>query len=516
MKKKIVIIVVVFALVAGAITGGVFGYQKYQSSKLVADVTNVSNLNWGYGGDSMESYGTVTNDMSQDIQLSTTQSVQEVFVEEGQTVAIGDPLLQYDMTTIDLSIEMKKLDIQTIVNNTNVANVELDKLKKTTPIPTTPVVTTPPAVPQAPAEPVVEEKTGEAYNYISATAVAYQGDGSSANPFHFLCTQDAYVYGEYMNYLKSNSFTAVFDIRNGNVVTGDLVTSRMVNGAMIAAEYETGSKWYVADGSEVKEEVTIPEDNTQEEVVPQDGYTAEELAKAIADKEKELVGLDLQKRTAELALTKLENQSADGMVYATINGVVKTVGDPNNLPNDGSPFLSVTGSDGLFVKGSISELTLDKVKPGQVVTATSWNTGMSFNATITEINDYPDDSNNYGGSGNQNVSYYGYTAYIEDSTGLSNGEGVGLTINVDADASAMSSIYIEKAYVRQEDGKSYVYKADENDRLVKQYVETGKTVYGQAIEIKGGITDADYIAFPYGKTAKEGVKVNKGSDTVTY
>ena len=37
-----------------------------------------------------------------------------------------------------------------------------------------------------------------------------------------------------------------------------------------------------------------------------------------------------------------------------------------------------------------------------------------------------------------------------------------------------ASIYIFKGYVRSENGKSYVLKADENDRLVKQYVKTGK------------------------------------------
>ncbi len=58
-----------------------------------------------------------------------------------------------------------------------------------------------------------------------------------------------------------------------------------------------------------------------------------------------------------------------------------------------------------------------------------------------------------------------------------------------------------------ENGKSYVLKADENDRLVKQYVKTGKIIYGDTIEIKSGLTEDDRIAFPYGKTAKEGIRV---------
>ena len=51
--------------------------------------------------------------------------------------------------------------------------------------------------------------------------------------------------------------------------------------------------------------------------------------------------------------------------------------------------------------------------------------------------------------------------------------------------------------------------ADENDHLKKQYVVTGKTVYGTAVEIKSGLTEDDRIAFPYGKTAVEGAAVTE-------
>ena len=61
-------------------------------------------------------------------------------------------------------------------------------------------------------------------------------------------------------------------------------------------------------------------------------------------------------------------------------------------------------------------------------------------------------------------------------------------------------------------GKSYVMMADENNQLKKQYVVTGKTVYGSAIEIKSGLTEDDKIAFPYGKDVKEGVRTKDTDD----
>lgn len=514
-KKKIIIIVLVLVLLCAAVVGGILIYRVHQKNSLTAEVQSVSMLNYGYWEDSMQSYGTVVNDEAQDIYISMQQSVKEVFVEEGQQVSAGDPLIQYDMTQIELQVEMQRLAVQTIDNSITVAQRELEKLKATTPV--EPVPDTPPE-PEVPVEPEVPEKSGEAYNFIAQTAVPYAGDGSSEDPFRFLCTRDAYVYGSYLNYLLANGQTASFEVREGDTAAGSLITAWTVNGTLLE-ERDPASKWYIADGSQVIEDTQIPEDYAPAEedvTVPELSYTAEELAKAISDKEFELKRLDLDKRKAQLALQQLEDQSEDGMVYAKIDGVVSKLGDLENLPADGSAFLTVSGSSGMYVQGYVSELSLDKVSEGQLVTVMSWNSGMMSTATITRINDYPEEENMYYGSGNPNASYYGYTAYIEDPTGFTNGEGVDLTIEAQTDTESMDAIFIEKAYVRQEDGRSYVMKEDETGRLVKQYVVTGRTLWGSAVEIKSGLTLDDYIAFPYGKTAKEGVRTEKNDDGSGY
>ena len=161
-------------------------------------------------------------------------------------------------------------------------------------------------------------------------------------------------------------------------------------------------------------------------------------------------------------------------------------------------------------------MLLETVKVGQAITATSWETGTTVNATITEISPYPSTGNSYGGDGNPNSSYYPFTAYVEDASGLSNGTGVQISMSTtDSNVDSSKIICIDRAYVRTENGKSYVYKADENNRLKKQYITTGKIVYGQQIIIKSGLSLDDRIAFPYGKTAKEGVKVKDSDDSGT-
>lgn len=146
--------------------------------------------------------------------------------------------------------------------------------------------------------------------------------------------------------MKSEGKVAVFEIHDGNTVAGTLISAWTKVGAALE-EADPDAKWYVIDGSKVINEPDVP-DTPVEPVVPdtpsvpddnqQSGYTADELAKEIADKEKELTKLDLDKRKAELALKQMESQSEDGMVYAEFNGTVKKAGDPDNLPNDGSAF----------------------------------------------------------------------------------------------------------------------------------------------------------------------------------
>ena len=60
-----------------------------------------------------------------------------------------------------------------------------------------------------------------------------------------------------------------------------------------------------------------------------------------------------------------------------------------------------------------------------------------------------------------------------------------------------------------ENGQSYVYIEGKNKKLKKQYVRTGQTLYSTYIEVKEGVSETDWIAFPYGKAVKEGAPVKE-------
>lgn len=509
-NKKVMKRVLVIAIVAAVAVGGIGGGIYVQRSKMTAEVQSVADLNSGYWGDDVNSSGLVTNDYSQTVEISKDDEIKEVYVEEGQQVQKGDKLLALDTTVTTLNLQGKELEVENLKNQITLAQNELKKLKNTKPY----VEPSEPVKPDSstPSTPDVPEMSGDAYNYILWTAVPYnqnEADGSAENPYRYLCTEDAYVTGSFFSQLSEAGLHVVFEIHENNSVSGKLLSEWEVDGSQIVVP-DADTRWSVADHTQLTEDTDVSDtdtvDDTGADAIDQGGYTQSELNGMISEQEKKIKDLDLDKRKAELDVEKLKAQSSDGIIYANVTGTVKNLQDKDNLPTDGTPFMEIAGSEGLYVTGGISELLLDKVKPGQTVSVSSWESGTSCEAEITEIKNYPStDVSSYGG-GNNNVSYYPFVAYIEDSTGLRNGEYVDLNMTV-SDEEDGASIYIFKGYVRSENGKSYVLKADENDRLVKQYVKTGKIIYGDTIEIKSGLTEDDRIAFPYGKTAKEGIRV---------
>lgn len=232
-----------------------------------------------------------------------------------------------------------------------------------------------------------------------------------------------------------------------------------------------------------------------------EGYTREELDKAIADKKKELSETLLSIKQSTLNIVNMEKTLSQGTVMSNLKGKVLKLADPVLSQAAGEPFLVVESEEGYYITGDVSEFLLGDLSQGQEISGTAYESGTSFNAEIREIKAYPDTN---AGQGNTGESFYPFTAFIADPSGLKDGEEVSFNLTVGAEDT--DSLYISKAFVRQQDGVYYVYIADSDGKLKKQNVECGRTVYGSSIQIKNGITADDLIAFPYGKTVREGAK----------
>ena len=252
--------------------------------------------------------------------------------------------------------------------------------------------------------------------------------------------------------------------------------------------------------------------NTDDGDVGGEGYTAEELAEAIKEQEKNIKETELQIREAELGIKEYKKVLDGKIVYANMDGIVKSAGSLENT--SGNSFITITGKSGLYVKGSVNELALDTVKIGDTITGTSYETGSSFTAEIVEISEYPDESRNsyYGfGDENTNSSYYPFLAYIDNAEGLEVDSYVDLSLsNTNATASAdpmlSGGLSLEEYYIRTDNnGRSYCYVRGEDGLLEKRYLEVGANNWG-VITVKSGLTPTDCIAFPYGDGVEEGAQ----------
>lgn len=230
--------------------------------------------------------------------------------------------------------------------------------------------------------------------------------------------------------------------------------------------------------------------------------TREEIQNQIKEKEKEIRGYQLDLKEKDLEIRSIEKTLKNQTVTSTLNGVVKTVGDPEK-ESGGQPLIQVVSSEGLYIQGTIGELQLDRLQVGQLLNGYCYDNGVSFTAQVKEISPYPAE-----GWGDPQSSQYPFTAYIENAEGLNNNSYAELT------ASDMGmdqgTVTLEKAFVRTEDGQYYVMKENEKGRLEKQIVQIARVV-DSAYELSSGVTYEDKLAFPYGKNVVEGAVCEDGT-----
>lgn len=564
------------------------GIKFYLNSTNKIDVNSVSTLNTGYWDNPSTSTGFVSSSDTQSVLYDASKTITQVFVQEGQQVNAGDPLLSYDLTTLQSAVDTSQLDVEKAQNAITLAEHELKKLLNTTPIPDVveePEIQdhTPAPLPGVPAKdgngfyPYVlslsqAEKNFTAYKiyYASTTSeapekgpheeaslwkeeretkesnntcwywieytytdgstnaydpkdvVEYYSDkqqipnkeiflaGTKQNPYVFkLSENQGFVYGKLFldnanlnQYLRFDVYTNDGEIDSSWLVRCDKFTTKQ--------SMNEGDMYSVISHTKEEQKYVEVEQKPSQDI--SSGYTEIELAKAIRDKKQELKTLDLDLRKAKLSLSENKALLNDGIVRAKRSGIVRNIKDLSNPIQDGSAFLEVATGQGTYIKGSISELMLNQIKVGDTISAYCWTSGETFDAKIQSIDTVPSSNSNYNGSGNPNVSYYGFEAYAKDASKIQVGEYLKLTFNLASDTT--SSIWLSKAYVKQEGNKYYVLK-DVHGKLKKQYVTVGKIVWGDTMEIKDGLSDTDYIAFAYSKNAKEGVKTQKSSEATS-
>ena len=294
-------------------------------------------------------------------------------------------------------------------------------------------------------------------------------------------------------------------------------------GASLRTFRRTGAVAFAAVTDFGAETISLPAETESQDgsslgLLPEGGtYTKEELAEAVQRQEERLADLRLDLKQSELKIRSTEKAVEEGAVLAKISGVVKKSGDPSNPPGDGSAFLQVASTEGMYIRGGVSELLLDQIREGDLVNVSAGQSGTCCQAEIREISPYPDESGMFSGIyGAASASMYPFIAYVEEGGGtLISQEWV----QMDAAGSGMEqpsdALYLWKAFILEEEGRQYVYLRDEKGKLRKREITTGRRS-GEGYEVLSGVSWEDWLAFPYGKEVRNGASTREGAMSELY
>ena len=367
------------------------------------------------------------------------------------------------------------------------------------------------------------------YQKLDGKTIPYTGTGTEEDPYIFLCSsakEKVTVTGGFFNKMAGYSedgtqiehqggywyqleFHQSDKIRNYEDRKESCTGYYLINGSLLEKPvYEFAEvEFTLADASRYENDDADNDGSGGGDSTNPAGTTVSR-ADAIKYQNSKIASLKLDIQESDIKISRLEKKANKKLVSSKLDGTVSYVGDVSSgTITDGKALLKVKSADGYYVVGAVSELMLDTVKEGTKLSCTSYTSGQ-FEAEIMDVSEYPVDSYNYYGDNNPNVSYYAFTAVVDDKS-LQFDTPDYVMVEFQNSAVDNGSMVLSKAFVKSENGKNYVYK-DDNGILKKQEIRVGAIVDGgYDIIIKGGISIDDKLAFPYGKDAVEGAKTNE-------
>ena len=549
--KKAIIIAACAVGVCGAVWGGLTIARNAQRSDVKVYSVNDFCMT-DYWGDTSSTSGMVTTDKIQKVFLSSSQTVNKVWVAEGDSVRKGDKLISYDSTLTQASVEQAKIDYdrqdeslttakneleylkkaknkETLKQELDKLNAELDALKKK--------YDEDPDHPYDGDAPVTE---GAIKDYKKTMTVkGADGSDQTVNVLYYSWLSASRLNDSKVTEILTNLATLRADKDHPSVDTYVVLVQRYEDkvggyvdntvGLVITETYTAGDDTAVpaVPGSRsvsfsVRSDLPEFEDTERKyddaaikklqqkinlaNMYLENSMEQKDLAKAIVDKAQEVKEKEVNLRLAKLSLDKKTKELGDGNVYAEFDGTVKAVRNADEAYNNSEAVIELSGGGGYYVTGSLSEMELGSVKVGDTVSISSWMTGAACEGTIVSIDDYPTTSGNSWGDGNSNVSYYPFKVFVEEDAGLQANDYVDIQYQKAGTQEQGNSLYLQSWFIRTDNGKSYVMARNEDGRLEQRWVQTGRDLWGSYTQIRGGLTTDDYLAFPYGRDVVEGAR----------
>ena len=554
--KKAIIIAACAVGVCGAVWGGLTIARNAQRSDVKVYSVNDFCMT-DYWGDTSSTSGMVTTDKIQKVFLSSSQTVNKVWVAEGDSVRKGDKLISYDSTLTQASVEQAKIDYdrqdeslttakneleylkkaknkETLKQELDKLNAELDALKKKydedpdhsyngdAPV-------TEGAIKDYKKTMTVKGADGSDqtvnvlyYSWLSTSrlndskvteiltklaTLRADKDHPSVDTYVVLVQRYEDKVGGYVDntvgLVITETYTAGDDTAGDDTAVPAVPESRSVSFSVRSdlPEFEDTERKY--DDAAIKR---LQQKINLANMYLENSMEQKDLAKAIVDKAQEVKEKEVNLRLAKLSLDKKTKELGDGNVYAEFDGTVKAVRNADEAYNNSEAVIELSGGGGYYVTGTLSEMELGSVKVGDTVSISSWMTGAACEGTIVSIDDYPTTSGNSWGDGNRNVSYYPFKVFVEEDASLQANDYVDIQYQKAGTQEQGSSLYLQSWFIRTDNGKSYVMARNEDGRLEQRWVQTGRDLWGSYTQIRGGLTTDDYLAFPYGRDVVEGAR----------
>ena len=548
--KKGIIIAACAVGVCGAVWGGLTIARNAQRSDVKVYSVNDFCMT-DYWGDTSSTSGMVTTDKIQKVFLSSSQTVNKVWVAEGDSVRKGDKLISYDSTLTQASVEQAKIDYdrqdeslttakneleylkkaknkETLKQELDKLTAELDALKK--------------KYDEDPAHPYDGDASvteGKITYQKTMTVKGADGSDQTVNVLYYSWLSTSRLNDSKVAEILTNLITLRADKDHPSVDTYVVLVQRYEDkvggyvdntvGLVITETYTAGDDTAVPAVPEsrsvsfsVRSDLPEFEDTERKyddaaikrlqqkinlaNMYLENSMEQKDLAKAIVDKAQEVKEKEVNLRLAKLSLDKKTKELGDGNVYAEFDGTVKAVRNADEAYNNSEAVIELSGGGGYYVTGTLSEMELGSVKVGDTVSISSWMTGAACEGTIVSIDDYPTTSGNSWGDGNSNVSYYPFKVFVEEDAGLQANDYVDIQYQKAGTQEQGNSLYLQSWFIRTDNGKSYVMARNEDGRLEQRWVQTGRDLWGSYTQIRGGLTTDDYVAFPYGRDVVEGAR----------
>lgn len=549
--KKGIIIAACAVGVCGAVWGGLTIARNAQRSDVKVYSVNDFCMT-DYWGDTSTTSGMVTTDKIQKVFLSSSQTVNKVWVAEGDSVRKGDKLISYDSTLTQASVEQAKIDYDRQDESLTTAKNELEYLKKAKNKETLKQELDKLTAELDALKKKYDEDSAHPYNgdapvtegaikdyKKTMTVKGADGSDQTVNVLYYSWLSASRLNDSKVTEILTNLATLRADKDHPSVDTYVVLVQRYEDkvggyvdntvGLVITETYTAGDATAVpaVPGSRsvsfsVRSDLPEFEDTERKyddaaikklqqkinlaNMYLENSMEQKDLAKAIVDKAQEVKEKEVNLRLAKLSLDKKIKELGDGNVYAEFDGTVKAVRNADEAYNNSEAVIELSGGGGYYVTGTLSEMELGSVKVGDTVSISSWMTGAACEGTIVSIDDYPTTSGNSWGDGNRNVSYYPFKVFVEEDAGLQANDYVDIQYQKAGTQEQGSSLYLQSWFIRTDNGKSYVMARNEDGRLEQRWVQTGRDLWGSYTQIRGGLTTDDYVAFPYGRDVVEGAR----------